>query len=159
MGDTVSFTTATKDDKLIIKEARLKKFNALSTLSWVTTGSFAALPFLLAAGTLNRSPIPLALYSTLSIISFAMIRADKIRAKKGAWRIPDNSLHLAHFFGGWPGTLIAQKAFNHKAHKKSFQGELNFIIFIHIVIWMDYLAMDHLLLRGLIKLLEHCATL
>lgn len=57
----------------------------------------------------------------LSLVSLAMYAHDKHAARQGAWRTPENSLHLADLVGGWPGGLLAQAWFHHKTAKASFQ--------------------------------------
>ncbi len=57
----------------------------------------------------------------LSIITFAVYAMDKSAAKKGMWRIQEDTLHLFALLGGWPGALIAQKLLRHKSRKLSFQ--------------------------------------
>lgn len=57
----------------------------------------------------------------LSIITFAIYAMDKLAARKGMWRIKEDTLHLFALFGGWPGALIAQKLLRHKSKKLAFQ--------------------------------------
>ena len=50
----------------------------------------------------------------MSIISFFTYLADKIKAKKGAWRIKEAVLLTLGFLGGAAGALIAMNLFRHK---------------------------------------------
>lgn len=159
-GDTVRFRLKTDEKgKTVVYGARIAGFNAFSTLSWIATTLVAATPFVLSAITFKRSPLPLISYSIMSTVCFFMIKIDKRRAEDGRWRIPDDSMHLAQLLWGWPGTLIAQKIYFHKARKKTFQGTLNFIIFIHIIFWVDYLLLEHMFLKDIVQLLSDFATL
>ncbi|MCU0857174.1 MAG: DUF1294 domain-containing protein [Pontiellaceae bacterium] len=158
-GDFVRFRLKTDEKgKTVVYGARLIQFTALSAMSWITTVAIAGLPFILSLITLKRTPFPLILYSCMGTLCFFMMKTDKRRAEEGRWRISDDSIHLAQLLWGWPGTLIAQKIYLHKARKKPFQGTLNFIIFLHILFWVDYLALDHLILKNVILLLEQVAT-
>jgi uncharacterized membrane protein YsdA (DUF1294 family) len=60
------------------------------------------------------------LYLSMSLITYVFYACDKSTAQKGAWRTPENTLHLLAMFGGWPGALVAQQALRHKSIKRSF---------------------------------------
>lgn len=155
-GDKIRFRLKTDEKgKIVVYSARLIQLNALAALSWITTLLIVIVPFSLAIITCHRTSFPLILYSIMSVICFFMMRIDKIRAEKGLWRISDDSLHMAQLLWGWPGTLIAQKIYFHKARKKTFQGALHFIIFIHLIAWVDDLVLNHLILSDIIQLLEY----
>jgi uncharacterized membrane protein YsdA (DUF1294 family)/cold shock CspA family protein len=159
-GDLVRFQTKPDaNGKTVVYNASLHRFNALSTLHWGQTLSVALLPYLMSLLVLKKTPLPLLLYCLMGTICFLMSRDDNILAANGKWRIPDDPMYLAELLWGWPGTLFAQKLYHHKAHKKPFQGVLNFIIFIHYLFWLDYLALEHLYLDSIIKILEYFTTL
>ena len=50
----------------------------------------------------------------MSLIAFSLYGADKRKAKKGAWRIPEAVLLNFGFFGGAVGALFAMRVFRHK---------------------------------------------
>ena len=52
--------------------------------------------------------------AVLSAIAFILYGADKSRAKRGAWRIPEKVLLGFSFFGGAVGGLLGMLAFRHK---------------------------------------------
>lgn len=84
----------------------------------------ATLFFALLVGlvALDQAPaLLLALYGLLSVIGFAMYRADKTAAEQGAWRIPEANLHTVALLGGWPGALVARRVFRHKTRKQPFR--------------------------------------
>ena len=49
-----------------------------------------------------------------SLISFILYGADKAKAKKKAWRIPEKALLLWGFLCGSVGALAAMQLFRHK---------------------------------------------
>lgn len=62
-----------------------------------------------------------AAYVVLSPITFVAYAVDKSAAQRGAWRIPENNLHLLALAGGWPGALLAQQWLRHKSTKAAFR--------------------------------------
>ena len=48
----------------------------------------------------------------LSVITFFTYQADKNKAKKGNWRVPEKVLLLMSFFGGAFGGFLAMKIFD-----------------------------------------------
>ncbi|WP_019029350.1 DUF1294 domain-containing protein [Colwellia piezophila] len=62
------------------------------------------------------------LYLGASTISFFAYALDKSRAKRGKWRIPENTLHLLALIGGWPGAAVAQEILRHKSKKVPFRA-------------------------------------
>lgn len=54
------------------------------------------------------------LLAVISAVAFVLYGADKGRAKRGAWRIPEKVLLGFSFFGGAPGGILGMLAFRHK---------------------------------------------
>ena len=46
---------------------------------------------------------------------------DKRAAQSGAWRTPEQTLHLLALLGGWPAAWWAQQWMRHKSSKASFR--------------------------------------
>ncbi|MGB7058716.1 MAG: cold shock and DUF1294 domain-containing protein, partial [Geitlerinemataceae cyanobacterium] len=59
--------------------------------------------------------LPLILYPIVSLVTFSLYADDKARAKRGAWRTSEATLHLCELAGGWIGGFIAQRRFRHKS--------------------------------------------
>lgn len=60
-------------------------------------------------------------YFCFSILTFISYAIDKEKAKRGAWRIPESTLHLLSFLGGWPGAVLGQQLLRHKSKKQPFR--------------------------------------
>lgn len=75
----------------------------------------------------------------MSLITFCWYWKDKLAAKKGHWRTPENTLHILSLMGGWPGGMIAQYTLRHKTKKRSFRSffwgtvliNIGFFVWLH----------------------------
>jgi uncharacterized membrane protein YsdA (DUF1294 family)/cold shock CspA family protein len=74
--------------------------------------------------------------STLTLLAYAN---DKIKAKKGAWRTKESTLHLFALLGGWPGAAFAQQLLRHKSQKREFRMTfwVTTIINICLFTWLN----------------------
>jgi len=109
-------------------------------------GAFAILAVLLIVPcvALSRVAIPAAFsfgyVGMVSLFAYVVYGADKNRARRGEWRIPEQALHLMELMGGWPGAFVAQRRLRHKCSKVSYQ-----IVFWVIVLAHQFVALDFLL--------------
>lgn len=65
--------------------------------------------------------VVVALSVLMSGVAFALYRADKSAAIRGAWRVSESTLQTVSLLGGWPGALLAQRVYRHKTRKQPFQ--------------------------------------
>ena len=56
----------------------------------------------------------------INLFSFVLFGADKARAKKGAWRIPERTLILSAVLGGSVGAMAGMQVFRHKTRHRKF---------------------------------------
>jgi uncharacterized membrane protein YsdA (DUF1294 family) len=75
----------------------------------------------------------------MSLITFLAYWRDKRRAEAGEWRIPEFTLHIAEFLGGWPGAFLGQRLFRHKVAKTSYQLVFWMAVLIHQGVALDSL--------------------
>ncbi len=82
--------------------------------------------------------IAIAVYlSLILVMSFATFFAygrDKGQAATGGRRIPERTLHLMAFFGGWPGALLGQRQYRHKTQKVSFRIVFWIVLALHVAV-------------------------
>lgn len=97
--------------------------------------SIGSISFTLETG----NPLPIILYPIMSIITYLLYSHDKSKAQQKAWRIPEKTLHLCEFIGGWFGGFIAQKKLRHKNKKQSYQLVFWLIVIIHHFAWFYWL--------------------
>ncbi len=76
----------------------------------------------------------------LNCLTVLVYRMDKRSFGTGDGRISEAKLHSLEMLGGWPGAFLAQRCFNHKRSKASYQAVFLAIIFCH-----QYLAFDFIL--------------
>ena len=50
----------------------------------------------------------------INLVTFAVYGADKRRARRGAWRVPEKTLFLLPLLGGSVGALLGMRVFYHK---------------------------------------------
>ncbi|AGW92348.1 MULTISPECIES: DUF1294 domain-containing protein [Cupriavidus] len=125
-GDRVSFELARGKDgrmqALDVAIAGAPSQNAEASLLPALLG-LAALVVIVGCGLTGYLPRQAGIVSVLaSILAFLAYAADKARAARNAWRIPEAKLHLLALCGGWPGALAAQHLLRHKNRKPAFQA-------------------------------------
>ncbi len=60
--------------------------------------------------------------------------ADKQRARKGAWRIPESTLFTIAIIGGSIGSILGMRTFRHKTRHWYFVYGMPFILIMQIVL-------------------------
>ena len=56
----------------------------------------------------------------INVLGFFAMGIDKWKAKRNAWRIPENTLFIITLIGGGIGTNIGMYFFRHKTKKPAF---------------------------------------
>lgn len=72
--------------------------------------------------------------AALSLLTFILYGADKGRARRGAWRIPEKALLGSSLIGGAVGGLIAMQLFRHKTRHWYFYAVNILGILLHAAI-------------------------
>ena len=81
----------------------------------------------------------LAVYlAAINITAAVAACADKRRAIRGSWRIPERTLLLLGFFGGAAGELLAMLLIRHKTKHAKFMVLLPLFCLLHaaLLIWL-----------------------
>ena len=66
----------------------------------------------------------------INIIGFLAMYIDKQKAKRGSWRIPENTLFIITAIGGGIGTIAGMYLFRHKTKKWTFKIGLPVLLII-----------------------------
>lgn len=75
--------------------------------------------------------------TVVNIVTFLIYAADKHKAKKDKWRIPEKTLLKWAFFGGALGALVAMLICHHKTLHKQFTT----LVPLALLLWMCILAL------------------
>ena len=70
----------------------------------------------------------------INLITFLLYGIDKLKAKKGKWRISEATLLLLAIIGGSIGAWLGIKIWHHKTLHKKFIYGIPLIIFAQIVV-------------------------
>lgn len=70
----------------------------------------------------------------INLIGFYAMWSDKRRAKKGEWRIPEQTLFLITALGGGIGTIAGMYTFRHKTKKLRFVIGFPAILILEIIL-------------------------
>ena len=70
----------------------------------------------------------------INLIGFYMMWSDKRKAKKGKWRIPEQTLFIVTALGGGIGTIAGMYKFRHKTQKLKFIIGLPTLVILEIVL-------------------------
>ena len=77
----------------------------------------------------------------INAVAFLLMLADKLKAKKHLWRIPESTLMTSALLGGSVGALLGMYTARHKTkHKKKFTIGIPLILFAQIALAVLYFA-------------------
>ena len=68
----------------------------------------------------------------INVITFMVFGIDKVKAKKGKWRIPESTLLLLAIVGGSIGAWCGLKVWHHKTQHKKFKYGIPLIIIMQL---------------------------
>ena len=69
----------------------------------------------------------------INIVGFLAMYIDKQKAKRGKWRITENTLLIITVLGGGVGTTAGMYTFRHKTQKPKFTIGLPAILILEII--------------------------
>ena len=70
--------------------------------------------------------------AAINVITFLVYGIDKLKAKKGKWRIPEATLLLLAIVGGSIGAWCGMKVWHHKTMHKKFRYGLPLILLLQL---------------------------
>lgn len=72
--------------------------------------------------------------AAVNLVTFTVYGADKARAKRGAWRVPEKTLFLLPLLGGSIGALLGMWVFRHKTRHWYFVWGVPLILLAQIAL-------------------------
>ena len=69
----------------------------------------------------------------INIMAFCFYGMDKRYARRGRWRISENTLLSIAFFGGSVGALLGMQIFHHKTRHWKFRVLVPVFLIMHVV--------------------------
>ena len=74
-----------------------------------------------------------------SFVAFIAMGADKRKAQKGKWRVPEATLFLFALLGGGLGATLGMHVFRHKTKHWYFRWGLPLILLVQVVLvfWLS----------------------
>lgn len=72
----------------------------------------------------------------INVIAFIIYGIDKLKAKKGKWRIPEATLLLFAIMGGSIGAWLGIKVWHHKTMHKKFKYGIPIILALQVGIFL-----------------------
>jgi uncharacterized membrane protein YsdA (DUF1294 family)/cold shock CspA family protein len=76
--------------------------------------------------------------SMINLMTYWFYSQDKEAAQLNQRRVPENTLHILAFLGGWPAAWLAQQRLRHKTQKQPFRKIYFCTIFFNIllILWL-----------------------
>ena len=76
--------------------------------------------------------------AVINLLTFIVYGADKRRARRGKWRVPEKTLFLLPLLGGSIGALLGMRVFHHKTKHWYFAWGIPAILLaqIALAVWI-----------------------
>lgn len=78
--------------------------------------------------------------AAINVIAFMVYGIDKLKAKKGKWRIPEAPMLLLATVGGSIGAWCGMKVWHHKTMHKKFKYGVPLIIAVQIGLYLYWIT-------------------
>ena len=72
----------------------------------------------------------------VNVITFVVYGIDKLKAKKGKWRVPEATLLLLAVVGGSVGAWCGVRVWHHKTMHAKFKYGIPLIMAVHAVLFV-----------------------
>ena len=78
--------------------------------------------------------IALVVIAVMNVVSFALMGIDKLRARRGAWRISEKALFLTTACFGGLGGVLGMRVFHHKTQHWYFKVFFPVLLIVQIAL-------------------------
>lgn len=73
-------------------------------------------------------------FLSVNVLTMIIYGVDKWAAHKAKRRIPESTLLVFGFVGGWPGAIIGQQIYRHKTQKQPFKTYFIISVILNIAV-------------------------
>jgi len=116
----VMYLKASQTQKILPKPKNVnEQAQKLKPMQIACVGYILALAVFTISGLL--SGMVLLFISIINALTYWMYAQDKEAALLGKRRVPEQTLHILSFLGGWPTAWLAQEKLRHKTQKQPFR--------------------------------------
>lgn len=129
-------TVHAKTNRTSQNNLNAQKASSLQPMQIICIVYIVALAILSISGLLNG--MILLFVSIINVMTYWFYAQDKEAAQINQRRVPENTLHILAFLGGWPAAWLAQQRLRHKTQKQPFR-KIYFctIVFnILLILWL-----------------------
>ena len=132
-----------------LKASQTKKKSAQSKSNYAATQKqklqpmqIAAVVYIIALAGLSFAgllpSLVLLFVFIINAMTYWFYAQDKEAAQQGERRVPENTLHILSFLGGWPSAWLAQQRLRHKTQKQPFRNIYFCTIFLNLllIVWL-----------------------
>ena len=76
----------------------------------------------------------------VNLAAFVLMGADKRKARRGAWRIPERTLFLPALLGGALGGVLGMRTFHHKTRHWYFRWGFPLLLALQLAVlgWLAF---------------------
>ncbi|MBJ8552118.1 DUF1294 domain-containing protein [Acinetobacter bereziniae] len=129
-------TVHAKTNRTSQNKLNAQKASSLQPMQIICIVYIVVLAILSISGLLNG--MILLFVSIINVMTYWFYSQDKEAAQMNQRRVPENTLHILAFLGGWPAAWLAQQRLRHKTQKQPFR-KIYFctIVFnILLILWL-----------------------
>lgn len=131
----VVYLKATQTQKNVVNNVKVFKTKDIQVKSPMVIVIVIYIVVLGVLAAIGRLPALLPIFLILmNVVCYWFYSQDKEAAQLGNRRVPEQTLHVLSFLGGWPAAWLAQQRLRHKTQKASFLRIYRLTIIFHVLL-------------------------
>ncbi len=131
----VVYLKASQTQKNVVNNVKVFKTKDIQVKSPMVIVIVIYIVVLGVLAAIGRLPALLPIFLILmNVVCYWFYSQDKEAAQLGNRRVPEQTLHVLSFLGGWPAAWLAQQRLRHKTQKASFLRIYRLTIIFHVLL-------------------------
>ncbi|EPF70347.1 DUF1294 domain-containing protein [Acinetobacter rudis] len=131
----VVYLKASQTQKNVVNNVKVFKTKDIQVKSPMVIVIVIYIVVLGVLAAIGRLPALLPMFLILmNVVCYWFYSQDKEAAQLGNRRVPEQTLHVLSFLGGWPAAWLAQQRLRHKTQKASFLRIYRLTIIFHVLL-------------------------